>query len=110
MNDHLFGKELFIRFTVRIFRESLSICACNSFPFGFEGRMWDFIVLIPERRLSIFFSRHARTVYRINSCLPNRRSFTYPNMNDSSVYFSCKFIYLTCFPFELIIWQTEHDV
>ena len=24
-NDHLFGKELFIRFTVRVFREQLSI-------------------------------------------------------------------------------------
>ena len=48
MNDHLFGKELFIRFTVHVLRERLSICVCPSFPFGFEGGMWDLIVLIPD--------------------------------------------------------------
>ena len=26
LNDHLFGKELFFRFTVRVFRERLSGC------------------------------------------------------------------------------------
>ena len=26
LNDHLFGKELFIRFTVHVFCESLTIC------------------------------------------------------------------------------------
>ena len=31
-NDHRFGKELFIRFTVRVFRERLPI------PFQFWGR------------------------------------------------------------------------
>ena len=52
-NGHLFGKELFIRFTVHVFRERLSICVCPSFPFGFEGGMWD--VLIPDHCLSIYF-------------------------------------------------------
>ena len=28
LNDHLFGKELFIRFTVRVFRERLSNFVC----------------------------------------------------------------------------------
>ena len=32
---HLFGKELFSQFTVRVFLERLSIGVC-SFPFGFE--------------------------------------------------------------------------
>ena len=32
--DHLLGKELFIRSTVRVFRERLSIFVCSSFPFG----------------------------------------------------------------------------
>ena len=33
----MFGKELFIRFSVRVCRESVSICVFASFPFGFEG-------------------------------------------------------------------------
>ena len=28
---------------------------CPSFPFGFEGGMWDLIVLIPDHCLSNFF-------------------------------------------------------
>ena len=36
--------ELFIRFTVRIFRERVSLCVCASFPFCFEGGVWDLIV------------------------------------------------------------------
>ena len=36
---HLFGKKLFIRFFDSVLRESLSICMCASFPFGFEGGM-----------------------------------------------------------------------
>ena len=28
----------------------------SSFPFGFEGGMWDVIVLIPDHCLSIFFA------------------------------------------------------
>ena len=36
LNDYLFGKKLFIRFTVR---ERLSVCLC-AFSFGFEGGMW----------------------------------------------------------------------
>ena len=47
-----FGKELFIRFTVRVFREYLSICVCASFLFCFEGGMLDSIVLVPHHCLS----------------------------------------------------------
>ena len=43
---------MFIRFTVRVFRERLSVCVCAlSFPFGIEGRMWDVIVFIPDHCL-----------------------------------------------------------
>ena len=31
---------------MRVFRERLSICVCASFHFGFEGGMWDSIILI----------------------------------------------------------------
>ena len=55
-NDYLFGKELFIRFTVRVFRETfIKLCLCPSFPFGFKGGMWYLILLIPDHCLSIYF-------------------------------------------------------
>ena len=39
-----------------VFRESLSVCVCTSFSFGFDAGMWDLIVLIPDHCLSIYFS------------------------------------------------------
>ena len=56
MTDHLSGKELFIWFTTRAFHKLLSIYVLNSFPFGFEGRMWDLIVSVPDHCLSFYFS------------------------------------------------------
>ena len=53
MNDHLFGKELFIRFTA--FRKLPSVYVFSYFPFGFEGRMWDLIVSVPDHCLSFYF-------------------------------------------------------
>ena len=55
LNDHLFGKELFIRFTASTFRKLPSIYVFSYFPFGFEGRMWDLIVSVPDHCLSFYF-------------------------------------------------------
>ena len=52
LNDHLFGIELFIRFTPSAFRKLPSIYVFNYFPLGFEGRMWDLIVSVPDHCLS----------------------------------------------------------
>ena len=52
---HLFGKELFIRFTASAFRKLRSIYVFSYFPFGFEGRMWDLIVSVPDHCLSFYF-------------------------------------------------------
>ena len=41
---------------MRVRRERLSVCVCVSFPFGFEGGMWDLIVLIPDRCVSVYFA------------------------------------------------------
>ena len=38
-----------------VFLEHLSVCVCASFPFSFEGGMWDLIVLIPDYCLSLTF-------------------------------------------------------
>ena len=55
MNDHLFGKELFIRFSASAFRKLPSIYVFSYFPFGFEGRMWYLIVSVPDHCLSFYF-------------------------------------------------------
>ena len=55
LNDHLFGKELFIRFTAIAFRKLPSIYVFSYFPFGCEGRMWDLIVSVPDHCLSFYF-------------------------------------------------------
>ena len=50
-----FGKELFIRFTASAFRKLPSIYVFSYFPFGFEGRLWDLIVSVPDHCLSFYF-------------------------------------------------------
>ena len=54
MNDHLFGKELFILFAASAFRKLSSIYVFSYFPFGFEGRIWDLIVSVPDHCLSFY--------------------------------------------------------
>ena len=54
--DHLFGKELFILFAASAFRKLSSIYVFSYFPFGFEGRIWDLIVSIPDHCLSFYFN------------------------------------------------------
>ena len=49
------GKELFIRFTASAFRILLSIYVFSYSPFGFEGRIWDLIVSVPDHCLSFYF-------------------------------------------------------
>ena len=51
---YLFGKELFIRFTASAFRKLPSIYVFSYFPFGFEGRMWDLLVSVPDHCLSFY--------------------------------------------------------
>ena len=47
---------MFIRFTARAFRKLLSIYVFSCFNFGFEGRIWDLIVSVPDHCLSLLFS------------------------------------------------------
>ena len=32
------------------------VCVCASFPFGFEGRMWDLIVFVPDYYFPFYFT------------------------------------------------------
>ena len=56
LNDHLFGKGLFIRYSAGAFRKLPSIYVFSYFPFGFEGRMWDLIVSVPDHCLSFYLT------------------------------------------------------
>ena len=46
------GKSCSFGFTARVFRQLLSIYVFSYFPFGFEGRIWDLIVSVPDHCLS----------------------------------------------------------
>ena len=60
LNDQLFGKELFILFAASAFRKLSSIYVFSYFPFGFEGRIWDLIVSVPDHCLSFYFETSPR--------------------------------------------------
>ena len=49
------GKELFILFAASAFRKLSSIYVFSYFPFGFEGRIWDLTVSVPDHCLSFYF-------------------------------------------------------
>ena len=46
---------LFIRFTVRVCPERLSVCVCASVPFASEDGMCDLIVLVRDHCLIFYF-------------------------------------------------------
>ena len=46
---------LFILFAASAFRKLSSIYVFSYFPFGFEGRIWDLIVSVPDHCLSFYF-------------------------------------------------------
>ena len=45
--DHLFEKELIIRYTMCFLCGRSSVCVCASIPFDFEGGIWDLLVIVP---------------------------------------------------------------
>ena len=48
-------KNAFILFAASAFRKLSSIYVFSYFPFGFEGRIWDLIVSVPDHCLSFYF-------------------------------------------------------
>ena len=49
------GLELFILFAASAFRKLSSVYVFSYFPFGFEGKIWDLIVSVPDHCLSFYF-------------------------------------------------------
>ena len=73
LGDHLFGKELFILFAASAFRKLSSIYVFSYFPFGFEGRIWDLIVSVPDHCLSFYFAAELFTCEFV-ACTKQTRS------------------------------------
>ena len=73
LNDHLFGKELFIRFNASAFRKLLSIYVFSYFHFGFDCRIRDLIVSVPDHCLSFYFSE--------STCLAGRAKLAISGSN-----------------------------
>ena len=67
LNDHLFGKELFILFAASAFSKLSSIYVFSYFPFGFEGRIWDLIVSVPDHCLSFYFPLSIQMFIKVTS-------------------------------------------
>ena len=67
LSDHLFGKKLFILFAASAFRKLSSIYVFSYFRFGFEGRIWDLIVSVPDHCLSFYFTSVLQEKFR-NYC------------------------------------------
>ena len=72
-----------MRFTVRVFRERLTVSVCSFFPFGFESVIWDLIVLVPDQCLSIYFQGR---IWRLMD------SFPLPNISFFFTFTTLKFI------------------
>ena len=49
------SSDMFIELAASAFRKLSSIYVFSYFPFGFEGRIWDLIVLVPGHCLSFYF-------------------------------------------------------
>ena len=47
--------------TASAFRRLPSIYVFTYFPFGFEGRIWDLIVSVPDHCLSFYFSSYDKS-------------------------------------------------
>ena len=48
--------KLFILFAASAFRKLSSVYVFSYFPFGFEGRIWNLIVSVPDHCLSFYFT------------------------------------------------------
>ena len=47
----------------------MSIDVFTSFPFGFEGRIWDLIVSVPDHYLSFYYLYFVRRYHHSSTCM-----------------------------------------
>ena len=59
---------------MRILRERLSVCVFASRPFGFEGGMWDLIVLVHDCCFSFDFTQDATPRVGLDSSVKDKQA------------------------------------
>ena len=69
------GKSYSFSLPTSAFLKLLSIYVFSYFPFGFEGRMWDLTVSVPDHCLSFYFS-HDMAYILVSESFPPNRSFS----------------------------------
>ena len=62
---------MFILVTASAFRKLPSIYVFSYFPFGFEGRIWDLIVSVPDHCLSFYFLPTLRLSHQKTNFFPS---------------------------------------
>ena len=82
-----FEKELFIRFTASAFRKLPSIYVFSYFPFGFEGRMRDLIVSVPDHCLSFYVGYTALNVGKVDLGLGVKRLVFYEQKFKTLIHY-----------------------
>ena len=84
---------MFIRFTASAFPKLLSVYVFSYFPFGFEGRMWDLIVSVPDHCLSFYFLlkiiRFRLILNTITNCNQLKKLISH-NWPSSEISFHCR--------------------
>ena len=76
-------------FAASAFRKLPSIYVFSYFPFGFEGRIWDLIVSVPDHCLSFYFPPHPNLPTLTNLTLPNLH---FPNLHYSEGLIKRKYV------------------
>ena len=79
---------LFIRFTARTFRKLLSVYVFSYFPFGFEGRILDLTVSLPDNCLSFNVGKVSLKSHSILNKCPKIHDPLYPYI--PKIPFTCK--------------------
>ena len=60
------------------------------FPFGFEGRIWDLIVSVPDHCLSFYFVTETITYYYLQSSKGHNSKNAYPRVMVLAICTSSK--------------------
>ena len=71
----------------RVSRNLLSMYVFNYFPIGFEGRIWDLIVSVPDHCLSLYFPFQSNN-YEVFMFYKMSRLMTKPTLRPAKIQIS----------------------
>ena len=91
---------------MHFFRDHLSIYVCASFPFGFEGGTWDWIVLIPNCCVCFYFYSPFQGVTSV--VVHQSYMLVYPCLNSLHQYGHPNNSCPLCFLFSFLVMNIEN--